>query len=214
MADWRGVTHASLEVRHVGDAAIVLSSHDGSGASGHHRQVLAACRRGPLLPARAGQVWSADAEASIAAADVQSTIMSRLALVEGCIELTLQMTLEAPARVVFVSALGTSYLRHRQSELAAEAEADGRLSRAAELIERSVRFRVRSISRHASRGPERIEQLTAFLVERSEGHRLALDVEALARAALPEGVIRVDGPWPPYHFAALEAPVGREACAA
>jgi hypothetical protein len=213
-ADWAGMSHAGLETSLVGSIAVVLSARIGLDALGHHHQVLAACRRGPFLPARAGQVWNQDAEAAIAPEAFQSSVMAQLDLVEGCVELTLQMSLAAPGEVAFVSGKGASYLRQRQSELAAGAEVEARLSRAAELITRSVRFRTRCIHQHITPNSDSVGLLMAFLVERQAGQRLASDIEALAAAALPDGMMRVDGPWPPYHFAAPAAAASSEARAA
>jgi Gas vesicle synthesis protein GvpL/GvpF len=124
------------------------------------------------------------------------------------------MSLPAPAQVAFDKDKGASYLRHRQSELAAGAEVEAQLSRAAELIMRSVHYRTRAINQQIASTPDHTGLLMAFLVERTRGHRLAVDVEALAKAALPDGAIRVDGPWPPYHFAAPAAAASSEARAA
>jgi hypothetical protein len=214
LADWACASHAGFELQAVGDIAVVLAVRTAENAPSHYHHVLAACRRGPFLPARAGQIWNPEGEATIGAKAMQDALHAQLELVSGSIEVTLEMSLEGPPEVLFVNALGASYLRHRQSELAASSEVEARLTRTADLITRSVRYRTRSIRQHATPAGERKGLLMAFLVERSEGHRLANDVEVLAGAALPDAEVRVDGPWPPYHFAALDLVSGREARAA
>ncbi len=199
-ADWAHVDLAPLHADVFGGVAVILSPVADLGRL-HHQLVVAACRRGPFLPAKAGQIWTGEQRNCWHAPDVQQAFLQQLDLVAGCIEITVQMSLHEPAQTGQPVRDGRLYLRQRQSALSAAAAVEMRLGRLADRIIEATGTAVRSSLRTMSCENGLVGLMLALLVPRSMAAALVPDIDTLTLTSDPDVVVRIDGPWPTYHFA-------------
>jgi Gas vesicle synthesis protein GvpL/GvpF len=213
-ADWVAAPTLPLKVVTLGPLAVILvRPASGEVARAHHRHVLACCRRGAFLPARAGQVWGRAHEAIWSDPALAGSAIARLDQVDGAIEITVRLSLPHSA-VNTEAADGRSYLRQRQEEMRAGAAAAHRLKLAADRVALSIGERALAVRHETETAADEIIHLIALLVPRGIAAEVVLDIDgAILKAG--HGICgRIDGPWPPYSFADLPAAPSTEGLAA
>ncbi len=166
--------------------------------SAHDRVVRALSSSGPLLPARFGQVDDADAlRAALVARE--RAFAAALALVEGCVQMTVRLKLTPPADEASVSGDATTRdpVRKRSGRAYLEAQRARRSPPQLERLLRALSPWTRAERSQLSGEPRELASLY---------HLVPLaDVEAWRRALTESRAesgarLQVTGPWPPYAF--------------
>jgi hypothetical protein len=163
-----------------------------------------------VLPLRLGTVVADDESAAELLHRHGEALRAELDRIEGHAEWTVtvraldpqpDVDTEAPAP----ASSGTDYLDHRRTQLRArESRRDGRARLAGSIHDRLAATAADAdvvTSRPMEEGPPPLLH-GVYLVERTRLPRLEEEVEEL-RAAHPDALIELSGPWPPYHFTSV-----------
>lgn len=160
-------------------------------------------RFGAILPARFGEAF-ADESALAARLDPREReIATALALVRGCVQMTLRVFGEpepAPEPEIAAGGPGARHLavRRRQREWARSLPEIEPLREALQPLLRAER-----IERHAAPGP--LVGTAYHLIQRAQAGAY-LDTLEAARGKIGGRRVAATGPWPPYAFAPEPAP--------
>jgi hypothetical protein len=178
-------------------------------AQAHDTTLAAVAGVTTVLPLRLGTVVPDDATVLELLERHAEALTAELDRVEGCAEwaVTVHLTeAPAPSQDDAAPSSGRDYLARRQSALRAQEHRRGARSEIANAIHERLSAAAREADVVASKPLEDIAPPLlhgVYLV--GSDHRGGFDaaVESV-RAATPEARIDVTGPWPPYHFTAVQ----------
>jgi hypothetical protein len=205
-SDWEEAELFPLTVERMGEICAVLAFRQPEdGPRAHHAHVVRACRQGPLLPARTDEPWGPAQWSHWGDESRRRRALSGLAAIEGCIEITLEMTQTLPPKPVSGASDGRTYLRDLHRAEQARAALEDKLTRAARQMVSVCGGRIRADVEQAQTNETQCRLTLALLVRRADAAELVLQLDNLAMSLAPKAVTRIDGPWPPYHFAAMAA---------
>lgn len=181
-------------------------------ARGHDDVIRLVSERGPAAPLRLATIFHDDEAIRRRLREWRASIVEVLDRVDGRAEWSVKVIASAADPVpdeTDAPTSGADFLRRRK------AQADDRGRRADEVarVADEVHAAVSGVAVASRVLPPQDPQLTgltgtmalngAYLVERSHEARLEEQVDAM-RAAHPDVVVDVNGPWPPYSFAVLD----------
>lgn len=186
----------------------------------HNEVVFRAAEVATVAPARLATICSNDASVRARIADAHEALVSALERVQGRVEMSVKVHAasatsddpgpEEPASADGAGA-GAAYLHRKKLQAQRRREAGDRAARTGEDIDRALGACAVAGRRLAPQDPRltgRSDPMVlnaAYLVEDSAVDEVR-DLADRLRGEHPDAVIEVEGPWPPYSFATLEAP--------
>jgi hypothetical protein len=182
----------------VGGRAAPLMRPAGTGddrtdRAAQHEAVVAAARRGAVLPLGRGVIWDATADAFLAA----SQPMLRAALARAADAVEIVVTLTIPAAPQPAARTGRDFLRAVSADASHRAAGHDSIRRTADGITRLAR----NIDAIVSTPPGGASpRMLGVLVRRADAAGLAARIEAQLTGA--DIAADLSGPWPPYLYAA------------
>jgi hypothetical protein len=178
-------------------------------AQAHDTTLAAVAGVTTVLPLRLGTVVPDDATVHELLERHAQALTAELDRVEGCAEwaVTVHLTEGAvPAQDDLAASSGRDYLARRQAALRAQQQRRGARSEIANAIHERLGAAAREADVVASKPLEDIAPPLlhgVYLVGPEQRVGFDAAVESV-RAANPEARIDVTGPWPPYHFTAVQ----------
>ena len=186
----------------------------------HNAVVFRAAEVATVAPARLATICSDDASVRARIADAHDALVSALDRVQGRVEMSVKVHAtsamtdgsgaDEPATADGPGA-GAAYLHRKKLQAQHRREAGDRAARTAEDIDRALGACAVAGRRLAPQDPRltgRPDPMVlnaAYLVEDSAVDEVR-DLADRLRSEHPGALIEVEGPWPPYSFATLEAP--------
>jgi hypothetical protein len=178
-------------------------------AQAHDSTLATIAGKTTVLPLRLGTVVPDDTTVHDLLDRHAETLLAELERVEGCAEWAVTVHLMEPPPATEAddaSASGREYLAQRQAALQARQRRRGARTELADAIHARLTDAARDADVVLSKPLEDIAPPLlhgVYLVQGEDGDAFAGAVEAV-RAAHPEARIDVTGPWPPYHFTAVQ----------